>query len=434
MSQATLNTPEDTRQHHDTKTLMMDMGARARNAATTLALTPRKTKDAALLVAAMTMRAEVDKLMEANAHDIKIAQQQGKSPAFIDRLRLTDSRIEGISVGLEVVASLPDPVGNITAHLTPENGLDIDRVQVPLGVVGMVYESRPNVTADAAALCLKSGNSVILRGGSACAHSNRVIHSILIQALNAAIIEEDAVQLVPTGDRKAVDMMLAGLDGTIDVIIPRGGKSLVAAVHEKARVPVFAHLEGVCHVYVDEHAEPDMAQNIVINAKMRRPSICGAAETLLIDAAYPKQAAKTLIAALCDAGCEVRGDAQVCQLDARAVPAKTSDWTCEYGAPVITAGFVRGVDGAIDHISRFGSNHTDSIVTSNAANATAFVTRVDSAIVMHNASTQFADGGEFGMGAEIGIATGRFHARGPVALEQLTTNKYVVRGQGHVRP
>jgi glutamate-5-semialdehyde dehydrogenase len=336
--------------------------------------------------------------------------------------------------GLDVVRALADPVGLVTERWTRPNGMTIERVRVPLGVVGIIYESRPNVTADAAALCLKAGNAAILRGGSDSHRSNRAIHAALIEGMRAAALPEAAIALVPTRERAAVGMMLAGLDGTIDVIVPRGGKSLVARVQAEARVPVFAHLEGICHVYVDKAAKLEMARTILLNAKMRRTGVCGAAETLLVDRAAAPTHLKPLVTMLLDAGCEVRGDQEARAVDPRVKAASDEDWSSEYLDAVIAAKVVDGVDDAIGHIERFGSHHTDSIVTEDGAAAEKFLNEVDSAIVLHNASTQFADGGEFGFGAEIGIATGRFHARGPVGAEQLTTFKYRVRGSGQIRP
>ena len=336
--------------------------------------------------------------------------------------------------GLDVVRALADPVGKVTERWTRPNGMTIERVRVPLGVIGVIYESRPNVTADAGALCLKAGNAAILRGGSESHRSNQAIHAALAEGLNSAGLPEAAIQLVPTRDRAAVGLMLAGLDGAIDVIVPRGGKSLVARVQAEARVPVFAHLEGICHVYVDKAASLDMAKSIVLNAKMRRTGVCGAAETLLVDRSAAPTHLKPLVAMLLDAGCEVRGDAATRNADARVTPASEEDWSTEYLDAVISAKVVDGVDAAIAHIERYGSHHTDTIVTEDQAAAEKFLAEVDSAIVLHNASTQFADGGEFGFGAEIGIATGRFHARGPVGVEQLTSFKYRVHGSGQIRP
>jgi glutamate-5-semialdehyde dehydrogenase len=336
--------------------------------------------------------------------------------------------------GLEVVRDLSDPVGKVTESWTRPNGMTIERVRVPLGVVGVIYESRPNVTADDGALTLKAGNAVILRGGSDSHRSSRAIHAAMAKGLREANLPEAAISLVPTRDRTAVGMMLEGLGGTVDVIVPRGGKSLVDRVQKEARVPVFAHLEGVCHVYVDKAAGLDMAKSIVMNAKMRRTGVCGAAESLLVDRAGAPTFLTPLVTMLLDAGCEVRGDAAVQKADARVKPASEQDWSTEYLDKIITAGVVDGVDAAIEHIERYGSHHTDAIITADKQTAEKFLNEVDSAIVLHNASTQFADGGEFGFGAEIGIATGRLHARGPVGVEQLTSFKYRVRGTGQIRP
>jgi glutamate-5-semialdehyde dehydrogenase len=336
--------------------------------------------------------------------------------------------------GLEDIAALPDPVGTVMASWERPNGLKISRIRVPLGVIGMIYESRPNVTADAGGLCLKSGNAAILRGGSECAASNRAIHACLIEGLAAAGLPETAIQLIATADREAVGYMLEGLGGAIDVIVPRGGKSLVERVQKEARVPVFAHLEGICHVYVDKAADPGMARSIVLNAKLRRTGVCGAAETLLVDEAGAGRLLQPLVRALLDAGCEVRGDTAASAAESRVIPASETDWHTEYLDAIISVKLVPGVRGAIEHIAKYGSQHTDAIVTEDAAAAEIFLRETDSAIVLHNASTQFADGGEFGMGAEIGIATGRFHARGPVGLEQLTIFKYAVSGSGQIRP
>ena len=347
---------------------------------------------------------------------------------------LDDGRVEAIAAGIEAVRAQHDPVGEITQSWTRPNGMTIERVRVPLGVIGIIYESRPNVTADAGALCLKSGNAAILRGGSDSLRSSRAIHAALEQGLREAGLPEAAIQLVPTRDRAAVGLMLAGLDGNIDVIVPRGGKGLVARVQAEARVPVFAHLEGVCHVYVDKAASLAMAKSIVLNAKMRRTGVCGAAETLLIDRAAAATLLKPLVEMLIDAGCEIRGDKATLAVDKRVKPAREDDWSTEYLDAIIATMVVDGLDGAIAHIERYGSHHTDAIVTEDAATADKFLREVDSAIVLHNASTQFADGGEFGFGAEIGIATGRLHARGPVGVDQLTTFKYRIHGSGQIRP
>jgi glutamate-5-semialdehyde dehydrogenase len=418
----------------DTAALMLDLGRRAKAAARVLALAGAARKDEALAAMAVAVRARKALILAANAEDVAEAKSSGATAAFVDRLALDDKRVAGIVDGIDVVHALPDPVGAVTERWTRPNGMVIERVRVPLGVIGMIYESRPNVTADAAVLCLKAGNAVILRGGSESARSNRAIHAALVEGLQAAGLPEAAISLVPVRDRAAVGVMLAGLDGAIDVIVPRGGKSLVARVQAEARVPVFAHLEGVCHVYVDKAAKLDMAKAIVRNAKMRRTGVCGAAETLLVDRAAAATHLKPLVTMLLDAGCEVRGDAAVRAADTRATAASEEDWSTEYLDAVISAKVVDGVDDAIAHIERYGSHHTDSIVTEDQAAAEKFLSEVDSAIVLHNASTQFADGGEFGFGAEIGIATGRFHARGPVGVEQLTSFKYRVRGSGQIRP
>jgi glutamate-5-semialdehyde dehydrogenase len=414
--------------------LMHELGRRAKDAARVLALAPTRQKDEALAAMAQECRARRGDILAANAQDLADAKASGASAAFLDRLALDDKRVTAMAEGLDVVRDLADPVGTVTERWKRPNGMTIERVRVPLGVIGIIYESRPNVTADAAALSLKAGNAAILRGGSESHRSNRAIHVALLAALRKAHLPDAAIELVPTRERAAVGMMLAGLDGTIDVIVPRGGKSLVARVQEEARVPVFAHLEGICHVYVDRTAKLDMAKAIVLNAKMRRTGVCGAAETLLVDAAAAPSHLAPLVTMLLDAGCEVRGDEATRALDARVKPAAEEDWSTEYLDAVISAKVVDGVDAAIAHIERYGSHHTDSIVTEDQANAEKFLREVDSAIVLHNASTQFADGGEFGFGAEIGIATGRFHARGPVGVEQLTSFKYRVRGAGQIRP
>ena len=413
---------------------MQAIGAGARAAARALALAPTAAKNAALLAAADDLRARTAAILEANARDIGAAQATGRPASFLDRLKLDAKRIEGVARGLEEIAALPDPVGAAIAEWTRPNGLRIERVRVPLGVVGIIYESRPNVTADAGALCLKAGNAAILRGGSESHHSSLAIHACLARGLAEAGLPEAAIQLVPTTDREAVGLMLGGLGGAIDVIVPRGGKSLVARVQEQARVPVLAHLEGICHTYVDRSADLEMARRIVLNAKLRRTGVCGATETLLVDKAAPEGHLAALVAALIEAGCEVRGDEAAQAAHPHVEPASEQDWSTEYLDAIISVKVVDGVDAAIAHIQRYGSQHTDSIVAEDLATAERFLTRLDSAIVLHNASTQFADGGEFGMGAEIGIATGRLHARGPVGVEQLTTFKYVVRGTGQVRP
>jgi glutamate-5-semialdehyde dehydrogenase len=421
----------------DSRQLKLDMisvGQAAREAARSLALAPADQKNSALRHSASALRAAISTLLEANEADASAARAAGRSSAFIDRLTLTEKRIEAMGRGLDEIADLADPVGQVTAAWERPNGLKISRVRVPLGVIGIIYESRPNVTADAGALCLKSGNAAILRGGSECLRSNRAIHACLVAGLEKAGLPSAAVQLISTADRAAVGYMLEGLEGAIDVIVPRGGKSLVGRVQAEARVPVFAHLEGICHVYIDKGAGLEKARTVLLNAKMRRTGVCGAAETLLVDEAAAEKFVGPLVRALLDAGCEVRGDEAFRAADPRVKPATEIDWRTEYEDAIISAKVVSGVKGAIDHIERYGSHHTDSIITEDHAAAETFLREVDSAIVMHNASTQFADGGEFGMGGEIGIATGRFHARGPVGVEQLTTFKYAVRGNGQTRP
>jgi glutamate-5-semialdehyde dehydrogenase len=414
------------------ESVMAAIGARARAAAGRMALASTEAKNRALIAAAAAIRRDCDAILAANRRDIEAVK--GKlSESMIDRLALDAKRVGGIAKGLEEVAALPDPVGTSLARWTRPNGLDIERVRVPLGVIGVIYESRPNVTADAGALCLKAGNAAILRGGSESVQSSRAIHACLVEGAVAAGLPSDAVQIVPTTDREAVGVMLS-MAGVIDVIVPRGGRSLVERVVTEARMPVFAHLEGLCHVYVDCDADLEMARKVVLNAKMRRVSVCGAAETLLVDRAIADKALKPILADLIGAGCEVRGDAAVREADDRAVPASEADWTTEYLEPIISARVVDGVEGAIEHVNHYGSHHTDSIVTENAATAERFLNEIDSGIVLVNASTQFADGGEFGMGAEIGISTGKMHARGPVGVEQLTSYKYKVRGRGQVRP
>ena len=413
---------------------MRDIGRRAKAAARVLALAPSEQKNRALGAMADAIRAGRAEILAANAEDMTDGRAAGLTGSFLDRLALNDQRVEAMAAGIEVVRDLADPVGRITESWTRPNGMTIERVRVPIGVIGIIYESRPNVTADAGALTLKSGNAVILRGGSDSHRSNCAIHAALGKGLRQANLTEDAIALVPTRDRAAVGLMLQGLDGAIDVLVPRGGKSLVARVQAEARVPVFAHLEGVCHVYVDRAASLDMAKSIVRNAKLRRTGVCGAAETLLVDRAAAATHLKPLVGMLLDAGCEVRGDAAVQKTDARVKPAIEADWSTEYLDAIITAGVVDGVEAAIDHIERYGSHHTDAIVTEDRAAADKFLSEVDSAIVLHNASTQFADGGEFGFGAEIGIATGKLHARGPVGVDQLTSFKYRIRGTGQIRP
>jgi glutamate-5-semialdehyde dehydrogenase len=418
----------------DLHTLMQNIGRSAVLAAERLALADSGTKNQALLAAAAAIRAQAAAILAANAEDMREAKDAALSGALLDRLQLDAARVEAIARGLEDVAALADPIGVTIAEWTRPNGLRISRVRVPLGVIGIIYESRPNVTADAGALCLKSGNAAILRGGSDSRRSSAAIHACLLEGLTAAALPPGAIQLVPTADRAAVGEMLSGMQQFIDVLVPRGGKGLVARVQAEARVPVIGHLEGNCHVYVDRDAELDMACRIVTNAKMRRTGVCGAAETLLVDRACPPWHLTSLISELIAAGCEVRGDESAREVDDRVKPATEADWSTEYLDAIIAVHVVDGVDEAIAHIARYGSSHTDAIVTSNLATAEHFLQRVDSAIVLHNASTQFADGAEFGMGAEIGISTDRFHARGPVGVEQLTSYKYVVHGAGQVRP
>lgn len=412
--------------------MMADMGQRAKAAAKSLALASTDAKNTALRSAAKKIRDTVKEILVANAEDVAFAGEKGLSDAMIDRLLLDRKRIRAIADGLDAIADLKDPVGDVIARWDRPNGLNISRVRVPLGVIGVIYESRPNVTADAGALCLKAGNAVILRGGSESLNSSRAIHACLTHGLAEAGLPEDAIQLVPTRNRAAVGEMLT-MTGVIDIIVPRGGRSLVERVQNESRVPVFAHLEGICHVYVDGEADPQKALDITVNAKMRRTGICGAAENLLIDD-KAEAIAIFVVGALLDAGCEVRGDSKMQSLDDRVKPAVEADWKTEYLDAVISARFVHGVNDAIAHIAEHSSGHTESIITEDETAATKFLNEVDSAIVMHNASTQFADGGEFGMGAEIGIATGRIHARGPVGLEQLTSFKYQVRGSGQTRP
>ena len=414
--------------------MMLDMGRFAREAARELALASSAQKNESLERMAARLESGSEQIIEANRQDLEAARSKGRDLAFLDRLMLDGLRVAGMARGLREVAALPDPVGQTIAKWTRPNGLEISRVRVPLGVIGIIYESRPNVTADAAALCLKSGNAVILRSGSDSFITSLVIANLLNEAVTAAGLPSASIQLVPTTDRAAVGYMLSGLGGAIDVIVPRGGKDLVARVQTEARVPVFAHLEGVCHVYVQASADLDMAKRIVLNAKMRRTGVCGAVETLLVDRRAGPTHLGPLVEMLIEAGCEVRGDPETQRADTRVRPASDDDWPKEFLDAIIAVRVVDGLDEAIDHIARYGSQHTEAIITEDRTEAKEFLARVDSAIVLHNASTQFADGGEFGMGAEIGIATGRFHARGPVGVEQLTTFKYVVRGSGQTRP
>jgi glutamate-5-semialdehyde dehydrogenase len=414
--------------------VMDRIGRAAVEAAAVMALARREQKDAALLAAARALRRGSLDVLAANAIDMESARSAGLSAAMLDRLKLDPARVEAMAAGVEQIAALADPIGTVMDERVRPNGLHIQRVRVPLGVIGIIYESRPNVTCDAGALCLKSGNAAILRGGSESHRSSTAIHACLLEGLREAALPEACIQLVPTTDRAAVGYMLGAMADWIDVIVPRGGKSLIARVQQEARVPVIGHLEGNCHVYVDRAADLRMAREIVRNAKLRRTGICGAAETLLVDEGCAATHLAPIVKDLLDAGCEVRGDARVQAADPRVRPATEDDWYTEYLDAVIAARVVGGVDEAIRHIARYGSAHTEAIVTDDVAAAEAFLARVDSAIVLHNASTQFADGGEFGMGAEIGISTDRFHARGPVGVEQLTSYKYVVRGSGQTRP
>ena len=415
------------------KSQLITIGENAKNASQILSMSSENIKNKALTNMADTILKQCDNILEANKLDMENAKKKGISEAFLDRLLLDSKRVESISEGLKSIVELSDPVGEEIARWQRPNGLDISRVRTPLGVIGVIYESRPNVTADAGALCLKAGNAVILRGGSESFHSSVAIHNCLVKGLEDSNLPKESIQIIPTIDRDAVGYLLEGLNGNIDVIVPRGGKSLVERVQNEAKIPVFGHLEGICHLYVDEHADPIKAEEIVINAKMRRPGICGAAETLLIDEKVNKDLILKLISSLKDNGCEVRGCEKSQLIDDNLIPAIKEDWSTEYLDSIISLKIVNGIEDAINHINEFSTNHTDSIITENKEIAEKFMKEIDSAIVMHNASTQFADGGEFGMGAEIGIATGRFHARGPVGVEQLTSFKYVVRGSGQTR-
>ena len=414
--------------------LLTRLGKAANAAASALAVAGTATKNEALTRAAAAIRARRGEILEANARDMAAAGAAQLGGPLLDRLRLDGKRVEAIARSIEEIVALADPVGTVVAEWDRPNGLHIQRVRVPLGVIGIIYESRPNVTADAGALCLKSGNAVILRGGTESRLSNAAIHACLLDGLQAVGLSAECIQLVPITDRAAVGYMLAEMTDYIDVLVPRGGKSLVARVQKEARVPVIGHLEGNCHVYIDRDADVRMARAIAVNAKLRRTGVCGAAETLLIDQACVSTHLGPIVKDLLEAGCEVRGDATVQTVDPRVLPATEEDWYTEYLDAIIAARVVDGVEGAVAHIETYGSAHTESIVTANQVTADRFLHRVDSAIVLHNASTQFADGGEFGMGAEIGISTDRFHARGPVGVEQLTSYKYVVRGSGQVRP
>ncbi|MBB4009087.1 glutamate-5-semialdehyde dehydrogenase [Allorhizobium taibaishanense] len=414
--------------------LMLEIGAKAKAAARPLAVASTQQKNAALLAMAQAIIERKAEILAANAIDLKAAAEAGLSSSLVDRLTLNDARVDGMAQGLREVAALKDPVGDVIDAWDRPNGLKIERVRTPLGVIGVIYESRPNVTADAGALCLKSGNAVILRGGSDSVHSSRAIHTCLVEGLKAAGLPQEAIQLVPVTDRAAVGAMLTGLNGSIDVIVPRGGKSLVARVQADARVPVFSHLEGICHVYVDGSSDLDMAKRIVVNAKMRRTGICGSAETLLIDSAAIGSHLMPILEALTEAGCEIRASATVLKVFPGFKPAVDEDWRTEYLDAIISVAVVDGIGGAIDHIARYSSNHTEAVIAEDPEVVERFFNEIDSAILVHNASTQFADGGEFGMGGEIGIATGKMHARGPVGVEQLTSFKYRVHGTGQIRP
>ena len=420
-------------ENSDLEAQMAALGRAAKEAAHTLGLADAETKAAALRAAAAAIRAHCAEILAANATDMAAARDKGLSAALLDRLELNEPRVEAMAAGLEAIAEAPDPVGRTLAEWDRPNGLRIARVAVPIGVIGIIYESRPNVTADAGGLCLKSGNAAILRGGSESFHSSGVILDCLQAGLKQAGLPEAAVQRLPTADRAAVGLLLR-MNDTVDIIVPRGGKGLIERVYAESRIPVLAHLEGLCHTYVDRAADPAMAQEIVVNAKLRRTGICGATETLLVDRPVAESHLPPIIEALAEGGCELRGDADVQVLDGRVAPASEEDWWTEHLAPILSIRVVEGVDGAIAHINHYGSHHTESIVTEDGATAERFLAHVDSGIVMHNTSTQFADGAEFGMGAEIGISTGKLHARGPVGAEQLTSTKYVVRGRGQVRP
>jgi glutamate-5-semialdehyde dehydrogenase len=414
--------------------VMDELGAAARDAASVLARTGADKRNEALLAAADAVSNGLASILEANRQDMQAGEARGLSSAMLDRLMLDEDRVGAIANGLHTIAELPDPLGKVLADWERPNGLRIQRVSVPLGVIGIIYESRPNVTADAAALCLKSGNAVILRGGSESFHSSRAIHACLAEGLSEAGVPVAAVQMVPTTDREAVGYLLSSMAQYVDVVVPRGGKRLIERVQREARVPVIGHLEGLCHVYLHESADADMARDITVNAKLRRTGICGAAETLLVDRAAAERLVPAVCAALADGGCEIRGDEATCRLFGQAIPATEEDWSTEYLDAIISVRVVDNLADATNHIRVYGSGHTESIVAEDTAAADAFFRDVDSAILLHNASTQFADGGEFGMGAEIGIATDRIHARGPVGAEQLTSYKYVVRGSGQTRP
>ena len=416
------------------ETLMLEIGRNARAAARPLSIASAERKHAALIAMASYIIADMDKILAANALDLENAREAQMAASMVDRLTLTETRIRDMANGIRAIADLKDPVGEVIAEWDRPNGLHIERVRTPLGVIGVIYESRPNVTADAGALCLAAGNAVILRGGSDSINSSQAIHACLVRGLKDAGLPEAAIQMVPTTDRAAVGAMLAGLNGNLDVIVPRGGKSLVARVQTEARVPVFAHLEGICHLYIDKSAKLDMAVEIAVNAKMRRTGICGSAETLLVDRVCAATHLKPILEALAAKGCEIRASDEVMALVPNLKPATEEDWSTEYLDAIISVALVDGIGGAIEHIARYSSNHTEAIVAEDANAVERFFNEIDSAILLHNASTQFADGGEFGMGAEIGIATGKMHARGPVGVEQLTSFKYRVRGNGQVRP
>jgi glutamate-5-semialdehyde dehydrogenase len=424
----------ETKPNREIPRIMDAMGIAARRSAASLARSTADTRDRALRAAARQLRERADEILAANGQDMQAAGRRGLPPAMLERLLLDAARVEAMAAGVEAVAALDDPLGRVLAEWQRPNGLVIRRVTVPLGVIGIIYESRPNVTADAAALCLKAGNAAILRGGSESFHSSSAIHRCLLAGLEEAGVDPAAVQMVPTTDRAAVGYLLSSMARWVDVVVPRGGKSLIRRVQDEARVPVIGHLEGICHVYLHAAADTGMARDVALNAKMRRTGVCGAAETILVDRDAAERLIPPVAKALTAAGCEIRGDDTVTALVADAIPATEADWSTEYLDAIVSIRTVDGIDEAVRHIERYGSGHTESIVTDDAAAADRFLREVDSAIVLHNASTQFADGGEFGMGAEIGIATGRIHARGPVGAEQLTSYKYVVRGSGQVRP
>jgi glutamate-5-semialdehyde dehydrogenase len=418
----------------DIDVLMNEIGRKARDAARPLGFASTEAKDKALNAMADAIVANSDNILAENAKDLKDVEGTDMLPSFVDRLTLNEKRVAEMAEGIRAIAALKDPVGEVIAAWDRPNGLNIERVRTPLGVIGVIFESRPNVTADAGALCLKAGNAVILRCGTDSRRSSHAIHACLVEGLKAADLPEHAIQLVPVSDRTAVGAMLRGLEGTVDVIVPRGGKSLVARVQNEARVPVFAHLEGLCHIYIDKSSDLEMARKIIVNAKMRRTGVCGAAETMLVDIAAASTHLKPLLDALATAGCEIRGSADVLGIMPDAKPATEEDWSTEYLDAVISVAVVDGISGAIAHINKYSSNHTEAVIAEDPAVVERFFTEIDSAILLHNASTQFADGGEFGMGAEIGIATGKMHARGPVGVEQLTSFKYRVRGNGQIRP